>query len=181
MEAEVSTPRSVKCSFRNKNTRHVYQLEDAEGIRHDLEETVLEKDLGVLISRDLKVAEQCSKAVKKAMRVLGLIKRSFKNLDEESLKTLYCLYVRPHLEYCIQAWSPYFMKDIEKLEKVQRRATKLVWKLKNLPYEERFKKLNLYPLEQRRLRGDLIETYKILTGKENLDCENFLKWRNLVI
>ena len=111
-------------------------MEDAEGVKHDLEETVLAKDLGVLISRDLKVAEQCSKAVSKAMRVLGLIKRSFKNLGEESLKTLYCSYVRPHLEYCIQAWSPYFTKDIEKLEKVQKRATKLLWKLKSLPYEE---------------------------------------------
>ena len=53
-------------------------MEDVEGVKHDLEETVLEKDLGVFISRDLKVAEQCSKAVSKAMRVLGLIKRSFK-------------------------------------------------------------------------------------------------------
>jgi ribonuclease P/MRP protein subunit RPP40 len=140
-----------------------------------LGETTIEKDLGVMISNDLKVSEQCNKAAKKAMRILGMIKRSFKNLDEVSLKTLYCSFVRPHLEYCIQAWSPYLVKDITVLEKVQRRATKLVARLKNLPYEERLTRLNIYPLEQRRLRGDLIETYKILTGKEDVDASEFFQ------
>ena len=72
-----------------------------------LNETQLEEELGVPVSYDLKVAEQCNQAAKKAMRALGMINRSFRNLDEELLKMLYCTYVRPHLEYCIQAWSPY--------------------------------------------------------------------------
>ena len=150
-------------------------MKDGDGSRI-LEETVLEKDLGVLVSYDLKVEQQCDKAAKKAMRVLGMIKRSFKKLDEESLRTLYCTYVRPHLEYCIQAWLPYLKKDINKLEKVQRRATKLIPRLSRLQYEERLKRLRLYPLEKKRFRGDLIETYKILTGKEeNVNPDLFFK------
>ena len=94
-------------------------MKDQNGIRTVLSESTLEKDLGVLISRDLKVADQCNKAAKKAMRVLGMVKRNFKSLNEESLKTIYCSYIRPHLEYCIQAWSPYYRKDIQTLEKVQ--------------------------------------------------------------
>ena len=159
----------------SRNQKYEYTMKDQNGIRTVLSESTLEKDLGVLISKDLKVADQCNKAAKKAMRVLGMVKRSFKNLDEESLKTIYCSYIRPHLEYCIQAWSPYYRKDIQTLEKVQQRATKLVRRLKNLPYVERLRRLNLYPLEQRRLRGDLIETFKILSGKERIDPAIFFR------
>ena len=74
------------------------------------------------------------------------------------------------MEYCIQAWSPYYAKDILLLQKVQRRETKLVWGLKELSYEERLK---LSSLEERRLRGDLIQTFKLLTGKENVHHEFF--------
>ena len=109
------------------------------------------------------------------MRVLGMLKRSFRNLNEVSLKTLYCSYVRPHIEYCIQAWSPYFKKDIETLEKVQRRATKLVPWLRKLPYAERLVRIGLPCLEQRRLRGDLIEAYKIITNKEDIDPDIFFE------
>ena len=83
--------------------------------------------------------------------------------------------VRPHLEYCIQAWSPYLRKDIDMLEKMQRRATKLIPGLRYLRYEERLKECELTTLETRRLRGDQIEVFKILNGYENIDSNIFFR------
>ena len=90
-------------------------------------------------------------------------------------QSLYSSLVRPHLEYAVQAWSPYFKKDKDELEKVQRRMTKLVPELKNLPYEDRCKQFNITSLEKRRLRGDLIETFKIIHGHENVDRNIFFE------
>ena len=70
------------------------------------------------------------------MQALGLIKRSFKFISNESFPVLAKLYVRPVLEYCEPAWSPYLLKDIDLLEQVQCRATKLVKNIADLPYEE---------------------------------------------
>jgi len=75
----------------------------------------------------------------------------------------------------VQVWSPHFKQDIKCLETIQRRATKLDKGLKWKSYEERLKSLGLYSLQQRRLRGDMIETFKILTGKERVDSQSFFQ------
>ena len=124
-----------------------------------------EKDLGVYLTRDCKPTLQCSKAAGIAMQSLRIIRRTFKYIDRESFAILYKAYIRPHLEYCVQAWCPYLQKDRKCLEKVQSRATKLVPSLREKAYEKRLRELDLFPLEVRRVRGDLIETFKILTGR----------------
>ena len=82
-------------------------------------------------------------------------------IAKKSFNILYKTYIRPHNEYCIQAWSPYYAKDIDMLKKIQYRATKLIPQLANLPYEERSQNLNMYSLYCRHEPGDLIETFKI--------------------
>ena len=96
-------------------------------------------------------------------------------MDKEGFLILYKTYVRPHLEYCIQAWSPYLVRDIDCLEQVQRVATRSVRGLKGCTYEERLKRLGLLSLKKRRLRGDLIEVFKMITGRERIDCSRFFQ------
>ena len=140
-----------------------------------LESVVEERDLGIIFQNNLKWEKQCAKAVNTANRILGMIKRNFVFLNRENFLLLYKSLVRPHLEYCIQVWCPHLKKDIELLENVQRRATKLVKCVQNMSYEERLKYFKLTTLETRRMRGDLIETFKILKHKENVNVENFFK------
>jgi len=86
-------------------------------------------------------------------------------LDIEDFRLLYKTYIRPHLEFCIQAWSPHFVKDIAILENVQKAATNLVPRLRKYSYPLRLHR-HITSLEDRRIRGDMIEVYKLLTGKE---------------
>ena len=135
--------------------------------------TVKEKDLGVTISADMKVSEQCGIAASKGNQILGLIRRNIAYKGKKLIIPLYKAIVRPHLEYCIQAWRPYRKKDIDTLERIQRRATKMIPELRDLSYEERLKECGLTTLETRRLRGDQIEVFKILNGYENIDRNMF--------
>ncbi len=129
-----------------------------------LDKTVLERDLGVNVDKDLKFSQHAEIQVNKANKILGLIRRSYDFLDGDSLKRLFVALVRPILEYGNVAWSPRFKKDRKLIERVQRRATKQVPELSNLSYEERLKRLELPTLSYRRARGDMIEVYKYLHG-----------------
>ena len=109
------------------------------------------------------------------MPVLRIVNRSFRGLDKDDFLVIYKTFIRPHLEYCVQSWNPHFSKDEEVLEKVQKRATNCVKGMKGKKYLDRLHILGLTTLKRRRIRGDLIETYKILSGKENVDSETFFQ------
>ena len=91
-----------------------------------------------------------------------MVNRQFKNLDNKGFLILYKGFVRLHLEYAIQSWSPYLRGDIDKLEKVQQTATRIIAGYKKLSYGKRLRRLGLTTLEQRRLRGDLYRRIELM-------------------
>ena len=149
--------------------QYEYYLGDVE-LKHEESE----KDLGVHIDNKLKFDAHISIKINKANNILGAIRRGFSFLDETSLLQLYTALVRPNLEYANPVWSPRYAKDKISLENVQRRATKMIPAIKDLPYEDRLRHLKLPTLAYRRLRGDMIETYKILNDKYDPKVSKFL-------
>ena len=137
--------------------------------RIQLERTKKEKDLGVIIDQELNWKDHIYTQINKANRMLGLIRRSFCSINKEIFLQLYKSLVRPHLEYASQVWYVVYKKEAVAIENVQRRATKLVKSIENLDYTSRLRILGLPSLEYRRLRADMIETFKILN---NIDVVN---------
>ena len=119
-----------------------------------------ERDVGVLVPSNLKFHEQCATAIAKANSVLGLIKRAFQSRDQVTMINAYKTYVQPHLDFCVQVWAPGNKSWQEKIEKVQKRALRLIPSLSGLDYQTKLKMTGLLSLSNRRKMFDLVEMYK---------------------
>ncbi|CAH8833898.1 unnamed protein product, partial [Trichobilharzia szidati] len=112
-----------------------------------------QKDLGSIVSHDLKIMVDCNRAAAKVSRMLWALRRAFKRLDEGMFQVFYATYVRPHVEHCIQAVSPFFRKEAHILERLQMVRTKLVSGISLFPIDERMEHLHLFPFAYLILKG----------------------------
>ena len=132
-----------------------------------------EKDLGVIFDSKLTFDNHIETIIKKANKMIGIIKRTFSYLNRASFIQLYKALVRPHLEYGNIIWFPHLKRQSSTIEKVQRRATRLLFEPRSLNYEERMRHLCLPSLKYRRLRGDMIQVFKLINGLDDLDWKDF--------
>ena len=136
------------------------------------------RDLGVVVTSDFKPSSQCQNAASRARSALHRLRHVVTSREAEVFLPLYNALVRPHSEYCVHAWCPYLKKDIVCLEKVQKLATRQIVGMKGRSYEERLIALGLFSLERRRLRGDLIESWKYLQKMDDPSQVSFFKKRS---
>ena len=141
-----------------------YTMTDENGNKVELATVNEEKDLGVIIDRDLSFKSHVSEVTNKATQKVGSIKRGFKYINKPVFNTLYKSQVRPGLEYGHAVWKPNQITELRRIEQVQRRATKLVASIRRLSYEGRLVELNLPSMMYRLRRGDMIEVWKVLNN-----------------
>ena len=169
-------PNATKCLVLhagNNNPQLSYHM-TIDGNRTELAATEVERDLGVHIDCQLTFDAHVNEIVKKCNKILWLIKRSVSSRSEVVIKKLYCALVRPHLEYCGSATILRKKEHRKNLERIQRRATKLISNTRLLPYQDRLRTLNLPSLHYRRTRGDLIQVFKYQHGLSRGDIDKIL-------
>ena len=158
----------------SRNTRTIqneYFMKEGE-----LLETVeFEKDLGVYVDEKMSFETHVTKSINMANKMTGIVNRNFRLMGEDVFMNLYKTLIRPHLEYASVVWSPSTIRDQRRIEGVQRRATKLVSSVSELSYHERLRKLGIPSLQYRRMRGDMLQVYKILHGIERINPDVFFE------
>ena len=171
---EVNTEKS--CHIR-LGPKHISRHYCFEGQQIPIQEEA--RDLGVTIDSDMTFTKHYESIISKSSQVLGIIRRNFSLTDSTLFSILFKSLVRPMIEYGHTTTRPFFQKDSNAIEKIQRRATKFVPSLRDLSYQDRLKKLSLPSLSYRFLRGDLIEVYKICNRYyDNIPPEEIITFKN---
>lgn len=134
------------------------------------------RDLGVIVSSDCKPYRHINTITKRAFGTLAIINRNFSCKSKSSVMTMYKSLVLPILSYASPVWCPWYQKDIDMLERVQRRATRMIPGLGKHEYEDRLKICDLESLEDRRIKFDLVEAYKILNNTHGVPRETFFTY-----
>lgn len=165
---QVNVEKCIILHIGSNNPQLEYYLKDKK-----IERVQEARDLGVIVSKNLKWESHILTYVKKANTISYLIHKSFKHTTADVRLKLFIMYVRPILEFTAVIWCPHFKKDIHIIESVQRRATKRLFNENTISYPERLERLNLPSLESRRKRGDLIETYKWVHNHYDIEDQLF--------
>ena len=168
MEFNVKKCKVVEFGKSKRRVHYDYKMGE-----ETLKKTKEEVDLGVTITENLTSDKHIDKITSEVTNMLRRIKMAFSYMDMDMMKILINNMIRPRMEYAAVVWSPHTKKNIRKLERVQRAATKMVPELSGLSYEERLRKLEIPTLEKRRERGDLIGIYRMVNGLEEVE-EGFL-------
>ena len=156
----------------------VYQLRDQNNEVFDIPSCEEEKDLGIIFEKSLKFNKHVLNVVNRCKKLTGLIKRTFRFMDKRLFLQLYKTLIRSVVDYGIIVWYPSSRKNIQLIENIQKRATKTVPELKDMPYEERLRNLNLHTLLYRRQRFDLVQIFKIINGFDNIDISKFFTFND---
>ena len=171
---KLSTSKCITLHLGKNNPNFIYTLN-----REKLETEKSCRDLGVLVSEDCKFSKHINNIVKSAYQKVWQIMKVFESKDAKLLVKAFTTFIRPVLEYCSIIWSPFLLKDINLIEKVQKRFTKRICKNKQASYAQRLKFFDLQSLEERRIKIDLIETFKFMHHTQSRNFEDFFcKSRN---
>jgi hypothetical protein len=160
----------AKCSYIRIGSKSTHSIDckyylNGKDSSSSLSKVASIKDLGVTVDENLNFREHIYCKINKALSILGIVKRNFKHMDRATFIQIYKAMVRSQLDYAVSVWAPHHNNLIDDIEKVQRKATKLVHECKNMKYSERLQYLKLPTLSYRRARADMIEVFKLLNGK----------------
>ena len=164
----VSKCKVMHIGKKNPMTSYFMKIENE---KQKIETCSEEKDLGITFDSNLNFDVHINNITKKANQMLGVIRRTFTFMSKNIFSRLYKALVRSHLEYGNVVWSPYLKRQSLQIESVQRRATKMVPECKDMSYGDRLRYLKLHSLKGRRVRGDLIQVFKIFKNLDEVDKE----------
>ncbi len=181
MQLNINKCKVMHIGKNNRETKYYLHSPDDSASVYTIDKTISERDLGIQIDNRISFEEQTSKAVGKENNMIGLLKRTFTTRDTKIWGKLYKTYIRPHLEFAVPVWNPYRQKNIDKLEKVQRRETKIPTQFRNRPYCERLKTMGLTSHEIHRHRGDLIQQYKLANGLDRVTWHGLVEQANCTV